>query len=121
MISYKVFTLQLPRKLLIPKVRPGWSPQCPGVMSGSANSELLLLSEGTDSPIPWPEGQRRDLQDKCRSCLGSLLTQISYQHHALGFVQTLNTEAFSILNTRKEILEHKCAMCISHTTCLIGL
>lgn len=69
MISPKIFPSQLQRKLLIPQVRPGWSPQCSSdVMS---LSELPLLSEGTD------RGQRRDLDDKCRSCLGPLNSGIT--------------------------------------------
>lgn len=51
MISPKIFPSQMQRKLLMPQVRPGWSPQCSDVMplSGSANSELGLLSEGAEA------------------------------------------------------------------------
>lgn len=84
-------------------------------LAGSAHSELPLLSRGADSSVPCPAGQRRDLEDECRSSLGSLLTQESHWHHALGFVQTLKTGALPILNMRRETLEGKRAMWFSHT------
>lgn len=79
-------------------------------LSCSAHSELPILLQGADSPIPWPEEDKRDLEDKHTSSFGSLLTQISHQHHSLGFVQTLKTEAVPILNMSRETLESKCAM-----------
>lgn len=50
-----------------PPGQTSWSSQCPPdvmSLSGSAHSELPLLSKGTDSPVPWPGGQRRDLEDR---------------------------------------------------------
>lgn len=85
-------------------------------VSSSCGCRCLAASTPSCVWLFWePGGQRRDLEDKCRSSLGSLLTQVSHQHHAPGFVQTLKTGALPILNMRRETLEGKRAMCFSHT------
>ena len=87
-------------------------------LSGSAHSELTLFLGGEDSPVPWQE----DRGGTWRTNTGVRLAQLSHQHQALRFVQTLKTGALlrfvqtlktgalPILNTRRETLEDKCAM-----------